>query len=280
MEKLWATVKEHPYLFGGVALLVLVYFLWPASTSSTTASGGLDDTEEASIADAAQSSAELAVAQDQVQTVGIQAAADQAISANNNAATVSVAQLQSNVDLAGLSDALSASTLSSNNALTATENTNASEVSVDEYNDNTTAQLAGDQLAGLVNTNASAVATDESNNQTQQDLASASITSQKYAQTFITSLERAGVAVPTNIGVLGGSYSSPAPAVAAPPVATPAASDDSLSFVPGNGFGTGTAGNAAQGWNLMVGDDSIFLPASSVQVGGGLPGIGADIFGG
>jgi hypothetical protein len=106
MEKLVATVKEHPYLIGGIALVVAIYFLWPSSSSSSSSSANA--TEAAAIAAASQANAQLqatayqsqdtiALSHDQLSAVGIQAATAQAVDANDNATKAGIAALADNV---------------------------------------------------------------------------------------------------------------------------------------------------------------------------------------
>ena len=100
-------VKSHPYLFGGVAVAVLVFIFWPSGTKSGGSS--LSATEAAAIANTAQANAALTASQnqmetaiqlshDQVTTAGIQAATAQAINGQNTAAAVQLATLQAGDD--------------------------------------------------------------------------------------------------------------------------------------------------------------------------------------
>jgi hypothetical protein len=101
MEKLFETVKAHPMLFGALGLSIFLYFMFSGSGSSTASSGSnqsaLTAAEEASISAAAQSNAQLMMAQDQVNAVGIQASAETAMNANNNASQFGIAQLAAQV---------------------------------------------------------------------------------------------------------------------------------------------------------------------------------------
>ena len=98
------TVKEHPAIFAVVAGVVVVYFIWPKSSASSS-STGLSDAALASIQAASQASAEDSAAVTTQQDV--------------DATNLSIANLQANV-----------ASLNSNNALTATLNNNETGISL------------------------------------------------------------------------------------------------------------------------------------------------------
>lgn len=113
-HKLSETVKSHPLLFIGVGAVVAVYFLWPHGTAASTNTGASTAAvEAAAIAQAAQANTALTVAADQVQSVGLQTAAAQAINGQNTAAQVQMAQIAGNVATAGQQAALSATKVQS-----------------------------------------------------------------------------------------------------------------------------------------------------------------------
>lgn len=100
MEKIIADIKEHPYLFGGMALIIALYFLWPRSTatnsSAAAATAAYQAQVEQGIASSAKSATQLAVAQDQVQIAGIDVAGAQAINLQNANAATSIATIDAN----------------------------------------------------------------------------------------------------------------------------------------------------------------------------------------
>jgi hypothetical protein len=101
MDKFIAVIKAHPVIIACVGGLVFIYFLMSgnSSTSTTSASNAaaITASEEASISDASQANAQLQLANDQVNAIGIQASAATAQNANNNAAAVATATLSAQV---------------------------------------------------------------------------------------------------------------------------------------------------------------------------------------
>jgi hypothetical protein len=110
LEGTWQTVKEHKLLFGAIAAIVALYFLWPSSssTSSTSNQSAIDASEDASIAAASQANAQLTLASDQVNAIGIETAAQTAQNAANNAAAVSEAGIAAKTQQAGIAAQLNA----------------------------------------------------------------------------------------------------------------------------------------------------------------------------
>lgn len=215
MEKIWETIKNHPYIFGGIALLVLVLILWPSGAST---SSGDDDTlsaEEAAIAAASQANAQLTLAQDQVQVTGMGYAAQEAINAQDDALASHVATLSAGIDTLNINDQLKALTNTNSAQLGAITNTNATQLAAlkntnsatlalgktqtaatvalgentnaaqlaaikntNAASQTTTLGVAHDQLAGLLNTNSSQLASNENFNATSL----ASINSTNHTQ--------------------------------------------------------------------------------------------------
>lgn len=90
-EKFKAQFSAHPYLFGGIAIAILLWIFWPRG------SGGTSDAavQSAAIAQTAQANASLMLASEETRRVGINAAAAQAINEQNVAGTVQLASIES-----------------------------------------------------------------------------------------------------------------------------------------------------------------------------------------
>lgn len=100
MEKIVNFIKSHPMLVGAIAVGVLLIMFWPSSQAAATGDGGA--AAAAAISASQQANAQLQVSADQVRAVGIEAAAQQAINASNNAAAVQIAGLKTSTDLAAI----------------------------------------------------------------------------------------------------------------------------------------------------------------------------------
>lgn len=101
-EKFKAQFSAHPYLFGGVAIAILLWIFWPRS------SGGTSDAavQSAAIAQTAQANASLMLAHEDTQKsislaqeitkqYGIQASSAEAINAQNIAGITTLAGIES-----------------------------------------------------------------------------------------------------------------------------------------------------------------------------------------
>lgn len=91
-EKFVHQLEAHPYLFGGVALGVVVLMFWGGGSSSGGTSA-ISAAESQAIADSAQANAQLQLSNDQVQMNAQNANAAVAINAANNAGQVQLAQV-------------------------------------------------------------------------------------------------------------------------------------------------------------------------------------------
>lgn len=105
MEKLVNFIKSHPMLVGAIAVGVLLIMFWPSSQAAPQGDGGA--AAAAAISASQQANAQLQLSADQVRAVGIEAAAQQAINASNNAAAVQIAGLKASTDLAAINAELS-----------------------------------------------------------------------------------------------------------------------------------------------------------------------------
>ncbi|MGE3387931.1 MAG: hypothetical protein AB7K41_14470 [Bdellovibrionales bacterium] len=92
-DKFKAQFSAHPYLFGGVAVAILLWIFWPFGKSS----GGSSDAavQSAAIAQTAAANAQLMLASEETRRVGITASAAQAINEQNVAGTVQLANIES-----------------------------------------------------------------------------------------------------------------------------------------------------------------------------------------
>lgn len=117
-EKFWDTIKAHPYIIGGAAALILLYFLWPSKAAvapvTTSTSTAADPNADALLAAEQSDQASISVAGLQAgvannqtaaatQQTGILAnlyqslasiAAGSAASANSDALTLGLASLE------------------------------------------------------------------------------------------------------------------------------------------------------------------------------------------
>jgi hypothetical protein len=93
-DKFVSQVKAYPWLFGGVAAAVLLWVFWPSGSS-----GGSDNSaalQAQAIAQNAAANAQLMLAHEETQRVGLQVSAAQAINAQNTAAGVKTAEIAAN----------------------------------------------------------------------------------------------------------------------------------------------------------------------------------------
>lgn len=91
-EKFKAQFSAHPYLFGGVAIAILLWIFWPFGKSGGTSDAAV---QSAAIASTAAANAQLMLASEETRRVGISAAAAQAINEQNVAGTVQLASIES-----------------------------------------------------------------------------------------------------------------------------------------------------------------------------------------
>ena len=123
MDRVIDWIKEHPLLSGMLGLLTIVLLFWPRGSSNSSGSGttGTSDLASAIAASDAANSA-LQLSADQVRAVGINAAAQTAIAESNNAAAVSIANIQAGTDKAYLDTVLAAQTSTDNSAVAVASN--------------------------------------------------------------------------------------------------------------------------------------------------------------
>lgn len=135
-EKFKAQVEKHPYIFGGVALVVvaLIFFGGKSGGSSSGGTSAISAAESQAIADSAQANAQLQLSHDQVQVAGLNDATQQAINAQNTAAAVNINGQNT--------DAAQAINKSQVDAwLTATLNNNATAITLNQSNNDVLNQM-------------------------------------------------------------------------------------------------------------------------------------------
>lgn len=94
-DKFVSQVKAYPWLFGGVAIAIIIWVFWPSGAKASGGNGA--EMQAMAIAQSAAANAQLMLAHEETQRVGLQVAAAQAINAQNTAAAVQGAQIQANV---------------------------------------------------------------------------------------------------------------------------------------------------------------------------------------
>ena len=178
-EHVKAEFTAHPYLFGGIAAVVALYFLWPhGSAPASNNASSLSAQEVAAISAASQSNAQLAMGQDQVQIAGLQTTSSVTIDAQDNAARTNIAGLVAGIENGKTSAALA---------------------------------LGLNQTAADVTLGTTSIAAQTAEH---HDYLGALYASQVSAQAFMSDLEKAHLAAPT-LNVLGANIqgvAAPAPA--------------------------------------------------------------------
>lgn len=149
-EKFVRQLEAHPYIFGGVALGVVILIFWGGSGgSSGSSTSAISAAESQAIADSAQANASLQLSNDQVQ-----------MNAQNDNAAVTI-NGQNTSTAQAINDANTAATVQAAQIA----------ASANSYNDDTAVKLAGVQAGS------------------QGDLEQAILSSQNSAQDWITNLE-------------------------------------------------------------------------------------------